>query len=159
MQEFSVVDEAISNNDIEMLKEIVGNLCYACRDFSDGKFDEAIRYIKANGIELKEAYNAKEPLVSEGKSELTDDDFSEAVYRLKNNFCDERIRDVKKIGKALYGVEIKVIETKATKERKKASSGTEGTVPNQTSHQKDIVVPAAITLVAVILIVVILVVK
>ena len=52
--------------------------------------------------EVYQEYDKKQ-LVSDEKSEYTAEDFSEAVFLLKENFCKERINDVKKIGKALYG--------------------------------------------------------
>lgn len=39
--------------------------------------------------------------INSGK--VTEDDFGEAVYNLKVNFCEERIKDVKKLAKVLYG--------------------------------------------------------
>ena len=102
MQRYEAVENGILNNDIKGLREAVGTLCYTSRDFSSGEFDEVVAYVEKRGIKLKDDKLEGE-LVSEGKTTYTDEDFAYAVFELKNNFCDERIADVKKIGKALYG--------------------------------------------------------
>lgn len=100
---FGDLDRWIENKNISMLRQALGTSIYACRDFSDGEFDGAVRYVEAHGIKLKEPYDGKE-LISDSKpeSEWTDRDFTDAIAELKMNFCDERINDVKKIGKKLY---------------------------------------------------------
>ena len=68
----------------------------------------------------------KGSLISEGKTTYSEDDFADAVFLLKENFCKERIADVKKIGRAVYG-------------KKKPSSlprYTPGNRPNPSSHRK-----------------------
>ena len=60
-----------------------------------------MRYVESKGIKLKDdTLDGK--LISDGKMAYTDEDFARAVFMLKKNFCNERIADVKKIGKALY---------------------------------------------------------
>ena len=101
--EFDFLDKRISDGDVKTLREAFGNMIYACRNFSDGVFDRAVKYVESRGVKIKEPYN-KEELVSDTKpsSEWTDRDFTDAIAELKMNFCDERINDVKKIGKKLY---------------------------------------------------------
>lgn len=102
MEKYEGIEKAIKENDIKGLREIIGSICYTCRDFSDGEFDESIQYIKSQGIDIFDSLDDK-PLISAQKEEYIDDDFTRAVYELKRNFCDERIEDLKKIGKSLYG--------------------------------------------------------
>lgn len=101
MNRFSDLDNRIQKKDIFMLREALGNTIYGCRDFSDGEFDDAVKYVESKGIKIKDDELQGE-LVASGKQSYTDDDFAVAIARLKRNFCDERIADVKKIGKALY---------------------------------------------------------
>ena len=84
------------------MREAIGTLCYTSRDFSSGEFLEAISYVESKGIKLKEDSLVGE-LVSKGKKTFTEDDFEDAVFELKENFCQERIDDVMMIGKAVYG--------------------------------------------------------
>lgn len=100
---FRDLDEKIAKKDLFMLREALGNTIYGCRDFSDGEFDGAVRYVERHGVKIKEAYDGK-PLISKTKpeDEWDGDDFADAIAELKMNFCDERINDVKKIGKKLY---------------------------------------------------------
>lgn len=98
---YNAIENGIKNKDIKSLRETIGSICYTNRNFSDGEFDEAIKYVESKGIKIKEKYDGK-GLIHTGKSSFTDEDFARAVFNLKKNFCDERIKDVKTIGKSLY---------------------------------------------------------
>ena len=101
MQNYETIEQKIADNDVSSLRESIGNICYIDRDFSSGEFDEVLRYVESKGIKLKDdTLDGK--LISDGKMAYTDEDFARAVFMLKKNFCNERIADVKKIGKALY---------------------------------------------------------
>lgn len=102
MRRYESIENGIATNDINGLREAIGTLCYTSRDFSSGEFCEAIKYVESKGIKLKEDSLVGE-LVSKGKKTFTEDDFEDAVFELKENFCQERIDDVMMIGKAVYG--------------------------------------------------------
>lgn len=105
MQQYEAIEKRIENQDIEGLRRAVGSICYTSRDFSSGEFLEAIKYIESRGIALK-VDGLVGDLVSKEKSSFTDEDFGQAVFELGENFCEERIQDVMKIGKALYGTKM-----------------------------------------------------
>lgn len=106
---FSIFDhkvfkDALEKRDkdsLDVLRESLGNLIYVDRSLKT--FDKALKDVQSK-INIMEDYNNK-PLISEQKKleDMTDSDFSAAIYWLKENFCKERINDVKKIGKYLYG--------------------------------------------------------
>lgn len=100
-ERFDYLDKRIQNGEFQKLRQSLGNIIYACRDFSDGEFDDAVKYVESKGIKIKDD-ELKGELVSIGKETYTDDDFAVAIVHLQRNFCDERIAEVKKIGKALY---------------------------------------------------------
>ena len=102
---YDVIEQCLAKNDVEGLRNVIGSLCYTSMDFSSGEFDAAIKYVESKGIKLKESYNGKPELILNKKklSECTEDDFGDAVFELKENFCTERINEVKKIGKYVYG--------------------------------------------------------
>ena len=101
MQNYETIEQKIADNDVSSLRESIGNICYIDRDFSSGEFDEVLRYVESKGIKLKDDTLDGE-LISDGKMSYIDEDVARAVFMLKKNFCNERIADVKKIGKALY---------------------------------------------------------
>lgn len=101
MQKYESIEKGIMENDVASLRESVGSICYTCRDFSNGEFDEAVAYVMSKGIKLLDDALVG-TLVSVGKDSYTDADFARAVFELKRNFCKERIKDVKRIGIALY---------------------------------------------------------
>ncbi|MCD7828643.1 MAG: hypothetical protein LUG85_08960 [Clostridiales bacterium] len=143
MQRYEAIENGIKNNDVRALREAIGSICYTSRDFSSGEFDEAIKYVESHGIKLKDSELVGEPLISSRKSTFTDDDFADAVFELKNNFCDERIKDVKTIGKKLYGTTPKkAVPKKAapkgeSKRSGSAQNGNGGTSPKGSSHQNN----------------------
>ena len=99
--DYEVINKGIAEKDVALLRDAIGNLCYTSRNFSSGEFDEAINLVLSKGIKLKDEALVGE-LVSAGKTTFTKEDFTRAVFELKNNFCDERIADVKMIGKSVY---------------------------------------------------------
>ena len=85
------------------IKSCLKGIIYSDRSFSNNEFDDALEYIKSSGIDLYKAYDGKGLLFSEAKKTiLTDDDFTKAVFLLTENFCEERIQDLKNIAKVLY---------------------------------------------------------
>ena len=101
MQKYDAIENGILTGDVESLREAVGSICYTCRSFRNGEFDEAVEYVLSRGIPLLEDKLVGE-LVSKDKESFTDEDFAKAVFELKQNFTKERIEDVKAIGSALY---------------------------------------------------------
>lgn len=101
MKKYNIIKRGIEQNDVRLLREAVGNACLVDRDFSKGEFNNLVLFVQEKGIKLKEN-NLVGELISKGKTSYTDEDFASAVFELKENFCDERIADVKKIGRALY---------------------------------------------------------
>lgn len=99
---YDTIEQALTNNNTDKLREYVASIFYNSRDNLNGEIDAMLGYIEARGIKIKDdKLNGK--LISDGKDTYTDEDFKKAVYELEKNFCGERINDVKKIGKALYG--------------------------------------------------------
>lgn len=153
MQRYESIENGIAQNDIKRLREAIGSICYTSRNFSSGEFDDAVSYVIQKGIALKDE-KLVGSLISEGKETYTDEDFTRAVFELKRNFCDERINDVKKIGRSLYKKsEPKVIDS-STANRNKDT----GIIPNVQSHRepKAKLLWAAIPVAAVIILIVIL---
>lgn len=127
MQKYDAIEKALLENDVNRLREAMGDICYTNRSFSDGEFDQVLDYIGSKGIDIFDSQlNGK--LISEGKTEYSDDDFARAVYELKKNFCKERVNDVKKIGKILYKPIPQI--------QKPVSTTNSGTLPNSPSRQK-----------------------
>lgn len=154
MQRYEAIENGIAKNDIKALREAIGSICYTSRDFSTGEFDEVVKYVETRGIKIKESSLIGNPTISSQKKTFTDEDFAKAVFELKKNFCDERIRDVKTIGKELYGK--KAAGGGAVEEKNVSGSAQKnaGKIPNQQSHQKNL--GLWIGLVAVIIIILIL---
>lgn len=129
MQKYDAIEKAILEKDVNRLREAMGDICYTNRSFSDGEFDQVLGYIGSKGIDIFDLQlNGK--LISEDKSEYSDDDFARAVFELKKNFCLERINDVKKIGKILYKPK-PILQI-----QKPISTANPGTVPNAPSRRK-----------------------
>lgn len=134
MQTYEAIEKGIENHDVAALREAIGSICYTCRDFSNGEFDAVVNDVEKRGIKLRDDQLIGEATISSRKTSFTDEDFAKAVFYLKGNFCDERIEDVKKIGKTLYASESKNQNKtlNAINENKRSQTGKN---PNQVSHQ------------------------
>ncbi|SFC99699.1 hypothetical protein [Clostridium uliginosum] len=98
-----LVKECIANKDIMGLKGALVGIIFSNRSFSNGEFDNTLERITSKGINIYEKFDGEDIVCNtiKGRS-FTEDDFAEAVYYLKVNFCQERIKDVKKISKKIY---------------------------------------------------------
>lgn len=151
MQTYDVIEKGITNKDKKLLREAIGNMCYINKDFSNDEFFKVIKHVEDSNVELKE--ELKGNLISNQKSEFEDEDFTRAVFELKNNFCDDRIKDVMIIGKTLYG---KKVNTSTQKPDTSKQVETQGKNPNQSSHRKnnEVMVIGGLVAVAIIVIVI-----
>lgn len=136
MQRYEAIENGIKNNDISALREAIGSICYTSRDFSSGEFDEAIKYVESKGIKLKDDMLMGDTTISSIK-----EDFADAVFELKNNFCDERINDVKIIGKKLYG---------RIPKGDNETNISNGASPNHQSHQSGLIILVAIIIIVIV---------
>ena len=146
MNGFKELEKAIDSKDLNCVRNLLGTMVYSCRDFSDGEFDRAVihaeKELLIRGIHLKEGLKGTILTLGKEKGLLSDDDFSDSVFELKENFCDERIDEVKRIGRLLYG-----------------KSKTSDLSPNMSGHQqektisKPLIAVAAILLVALVVII------
>lgn len=103
IRKFDIIENAIKEKNIGSLRRSLGNIIMADRNFSDNTFYDTLEYVNSK-INIMEP-NLNGELVSAGKSTYTDNDFNNAVFELTENFCKERIEDVKKIGRYLYPLE------------------------------------------------------
>lgn len=98
--------ECIEKKNIKGLRATVTGILVRDRNASTGDFEKNVNYIinECGITELFEDFDGNKPLISESVRDrkLTDEDFSDAIYYLKNNFCSERIDDVINIGRELY---------------------------------------------------------
>ncbi|PRR82000.1 hypothetical protein [Clostridium vincentii] len=135
----NLVKECINNKDIKGLKGALVGIILSDRNFSKGYFDNTVSYIIDNcGSDMiYEKFDGEDILsVNIKNSKITEDDFAEAVYNLKDNFCQERINDVKAISKEIYG-------NKAIGANKKEVIFTEdkdgnNPIKKQISHQREV---------------------
>lgn len=158
MQKYKIIEEAIAQNDIATLREAVGSICYSSRDFSSGEFDEVVRYIESKGIKLKDDTLIGPPTISSQKNTFSEEDFTRAVFELKKNFCDERIMDVKHIGRTLYGSPKKADSSfeSSSIDKNVEIENKRGTDPNLKSHLRRIIGIAIVCVVAVVVILLII---
>lgn len=163
MQKYKIIEDAIAQKDIEALREAVGSICYASRDFSSGEFDQVVNYIESKGIRLKDDSLIGPPTISSQKDTFDEEDFTIAVFELKNNFCDERIQDVRTIGQALYGSDSQkeslskdTFLGKHTQTNKNEQKENKVLDPNLQSHPHKIAKALVMCVVAVIILMVIL---
>lgn len=98
------INKDISEGNIGLAKKKIGNLAITCKTFTkenEAQFMSVINAVKQNSSVFENLKGAA--LISSTKTSFTANDFDDAVYALKENLCEERVKDVIKIGKAVYG--------------------------------------------------------
>ncbi|MCI7061692.1 MAG: hypothetical protein MR965_05760 [Lachnospiraceae bacterium] len=153
MRKYKAIENGIAKGDIKALREALGSISYTNRDFSNGEFDEAVEYVKSKGIKIMDESLVGDPAISSQKKTFTDADFAKAIFELKKNFCEERIEDVKTIGRSLYSKNDESVEK--TDHHADTGSNKNGQSPNVSGHQQS-KIPMVLGLVAVVVIVVVI---
>ena len=154
MRKYEAIENGIAKGDIKALREALGSISYTNWDFSNGEFDEAVEYVKSKGIKIMDESLVGDPAISSQKKTFTDDDFARAIFELKKNFCEERIEDVKTIGRSLC--KSKPDESvEKTDHHTDTGSDKNGQSPNVSGHQQS-KIPMVLGLVAVVVIVVVI---
>ena len=140
---------SVKEKDISHIKNALTLITRKDRSFYSSEFDEALAYVKSNGIDI---YNKFDGEQFKPESEWDDNYWNYINASLMDNFCDERINLLKQIGKKIYRPQVKQ-EPSAPTGRPSASTGrTRPSVSGGDGTGKLPFVPMAIT--AVILIVV-----
>lgn len=130
MEKIEVMDsikENVEKKDIKALKSNIKVIINFDKNFSRGYAKVNLDYIKNHGINLYESYDNKGLMSSKPQNEYTDRDYTDAIFYLTENFCNERLEDVKKIGEILYKVNPQEIDTNKEKITiaKKSQCGTD----------------------------------
>lgn len=151
------IEKYVLENDIKSIKRSLGCICYTI-DLLNGNFDKAVKYVEEEkNIKIREKFNSNIPLVyNKEKSTYSGRDLGLAVAYLQENFCDERIEDVKKVSKMID----KKNEEEQIKENLKRKEI--GTSPNVKSRQfqnlkKKAGLPAWIWVIAAVILVIVIV--
>jgi len=106
-----VLQKHIDEKDIPKIANDLGVIVYSDKTLSDQQLEKTVNYIQSKFPEIYEKLieqcdEEKFPRVTkDGKilvKEINEDTFSDALFALTNNFCFERIEDVKVLGNSLY---------------------------------------------------------
>ena len=113
---------AIAEKNLSHIKSALTSINLKDPNFSTGEFDEALRYVSQQGI------NLYEPFDGENFKHENDWDKNYWLYinaSLEDNFCQERITELKKVGRKLYPAQ--------TQSKPAQSPTTSTTQPRQTN--------------------------
>ena len=93
--------DAVAEQEAEQIRILITNIAYHDRGFYDGKFDEAVDYVKKNEVPgLWQEYDGEE--FKENRDEWNGDYWAYLNASLMDNFCEERIAKLKEVGKHVY---------------------------------------------------------
>ena len=90
---------SVKEKDISHIKNALTLITRKDRSFYSSEFDEALAYVKSNGIDI---YNKFDGEQFKPESEWDDNYWNYINASLMDNFCDERINLLKQIGKKIY---------------------------------------------------------
>lgn len=102
------MEKCIAGHDLTSIKRVLTSSIYFDPTFESDDFDAGVRYVtQIRKLSIWDPFNGQPPLmaarVDKKDTTLTTDDFAISVSNLSRNFCQERIDDVKKLGKYCYG--------------------------------------------------------
>ena len=95
---------SVKEKDISHIKNALTLITRKDRSFYSSEFDEALAYVKSNGIDI---YNKFDGEQFKPESEWDDNYWNYINASLMDNFCDERINLLKQIGKKIYRPQVK----------------------------------------------------
>lgn len=116
-----LVDQGIREHNVADIRQALTSTCPFDRTFTGGAFDDGLDYVlNVKGVPKNELYEKLNPAigplfgsrVDSKDTRLVERDFSYSVGYLTENFCPERIEDVKKLGRYLFPNEMKKPEEK-----------------------------------------------
>lgn len=105
----AALDEMLKDadiNDMDSIRNKLTILIQNDRNFKKGYYKDALTILKSKGLKIQDLIENEDnerPLITEDKkSGYTEDDYVDAIFNLKKCFSNARLKEVEKIGKALY---------------------------------------------------------
>lgn len=97
------VAEYASTKNINNIRTAIIGIISADPTFSTGEFENAIKYVEKNNINLFETFDNKEfPPIQTVESKWDKSYFAKATIYCENNFCHERIKHLEAVGKQVF---------------------------------------------------------
>ena len=92
------LEAAVAEKNVVHIKSALTSIALKDRNFSTGEFDEALRFVAARGINLYEPFD--------GENFKTESEWDKNYWQyikssLEDNFCQERIDLLKRIGRKI----------------------------------------------------------
>lgn len=103
--------EHLEKQEVKKVASDLSVMVYTDRTLSDGRLMEMLKYIKTSYPDVYEQLIEKcdesefKLLSKDGlllNKDINEDTFADAVFALENNFCFDRIEDIRVLGKFLY---------------------------------------------------------
>lgn len=103
--------EHLEKQEVKKVASDLSVMVYTDRTLADGRLMEMLKYIKTSYPDVYEQLIEKcdesefKRLSKDGQllnKDINEDTFADAVFALENNFCKERIEDIRVLGKYLY---------------------------------------------------------
>lgn len=130
----NLVKECVKNQDIMGLRGALIGTILGDRTLSNGKLDNTLNFISSKNINIYEKFDGGDIVFNTVENRnFTEENYSEAIFNLKSNFCKERIADVKNISKELYGSYFKKEENESRADENGANLG-----KKQMSHSREV---------------------
>lgn len=114
MEKIAALEEAIAKKSLVGIYSVFYTIAHGDPNFSSGKFREALRYVKAQNIEgFIQEFDGEE---FEPEDSWDEDYWALVASSLVDNFCEERIDHLEKIGRRVYPYKEKMrIKTEPSK--------------------------------------------
>lgn len=141
----ATMEKAIEEQDLDKIYSSFYTIALSDPEFSTGKFEEILRYIKNKNLPgfLKQYDGA----LLRSEEEWNEDYWNILLSELMDNFCEERIAQLKEVGKKIYG------RNKNIEKPQPQNYEEEATEPKKTMNQSTMIIIAIIVIIVVLFII------
>lgn len=155
MEISKTLENAIETKNVSRIRSAFYTIAHEDPGFSSGKFRNTLNYVKTKNIPgLFDPYDGA---VFEDETKWTKDYWAKVASDLVDNFCEERIEHLQKVGAKLYPTPVK----KNVSEHPKSHMAEKSRVQHESHQQKksgsNLMVAAAVVVIVIVIVVLLLV--
>jgi hypothetical protein len=109
MEISKTLEEALESKNVGRIRSVFYTIAHEDPGFSTGKFRATLNFVKSKDISgLFDVYDGK---AFKDESEWNNEYWADVASELMDNFCEERINHLQKVGRKLYPSQVKKKET------------------------------------------------
>lgn len=151
MEISKTLEEALESKNIGRIRSVFYTIAHEDPSFSTGKFRQTLDFVK--GKEISGLFDIFDGGEFKDESEWTSEYWADVASELMDNFCEERINHLQKVGQKIFPVQVKKNNTPIQQMQNKTGQSIQQE-NHQSSQKIGILIGIGVIVVIVILLVV-----